>query len=84
MGKNAPVILNTFFNENRLCKKMKIYLSDLNITSLARYALPYLTLVKVWTCKFQLYNMHEGDCCYLFYSWRGRKTPYNQVAHPGQ
>ena len=84
MGKNAPVILNTFFNENRLCKEMKIYLSDLNITGLARYALPYLTLVKVWTCKFQLYNMHEGDCCYLFYSWRGRKTPYNQVAHPGQ
>lgn len=47
MGKNVPVILNTFFNENRLCKEMKIYLSDLNITGLARYALPYLTLVKV-------------------------------------
>lgn len=84
MGKNDPVILSKFFNENRFCKEIKICLSNLNITGLARYPLPYLTLVKVWTCKFQLYNMHEGDCCYLFYSWRGQKTPYNQVAHPGQ
>ena len=47
MEKNAPVILNTFFIENRLYKEMKICLGDLNITGLARYALPYLTLVKV-------------------------------------